>query len=51
MPMKQLISVEASKFHVAHASAQRIVNKTFWKVKVGDVDRTRGFHCANVLGS
>jgi hypothetical protein len=42
---------KVNKFHATHLNAQIIVNKTFWEVKVGDVDRSSGFHCANVLGN
>ncbi len=42
---------KSNKFHATHMNARRIVNKTFWEVKVSDADRSSGFHCAIVLGN
>ncbi len=34
---------------MTHENAKRIVNQTFWEIKVGDVDRTRDFNCATIV--
>ncbi len=43
-----LLQCEVNKFHVTHPNARKIMNKTFQQVKVGDVDKSSGFHCAIV---
>jgi len=45
------LQTKANKFHAAKENAQIKVNKTLWEVKVGDVDKSKGFHCQIIVGS
>ncbi len=45
------LKFEANKFHVAHPHAQQHINKFFYKVKVGDIDRSRTYECEIVMGN
>jgi len=45
------LKLEANKHHATHANARRQINKFFWNVKVGDVDRSKPFNCETIYGS
>ncbi len=45
------LQLESNKFHAAHPNVNRIVNKIFWEVNVGDVDRSSPFHWSTIIGS
>jgi hypothetical protein len=42
---------ESNKFHAFHLTARYVVNKYFWEVKEGDIDKTRAFECSIIKGS
>ncbi len=46
-----LLQSKANKFHAAKKNAQIKMNKTLWEVKVGDVDKSKGFHCQTIAGN
>jgi hypothetical protein len=45
------LQLESNKYHVVHPNVQMKVNKTFWEVNVGYVDKSHDFHCQIVVGS
>jgi hypothetical protein len=45
------LRVKSNKYHASHPCVRRVVNKYFWEVKEGDIDRTKVHDCATVKGS
>lgn len=37
--------------HAAYASTRQQMQRVFWKIKIGDVNRDHGFNCRIVSGS
>jgi len=49
--MVQFLRAKSNKQHDAHVIVRRNVNKWFWEVKVGDVDRSKSWEYENLIGS
>lgn len=47
----QFLKSEFNKYHAAHAFAKKQVNKLFWEIKVGDVDKSKGWECETLNGN
>ncbi len=49
----QFLVSEFNKYHVAYAYAfaKKQANKLFWEIKVGDVDRSKGWECETLNGN
>lgn len=47
----QFLKSKCNKYHVAYPSTRKHVNKFFWEVKVGDVDKSKGWECGTLNGS
>jgi hypothetical protein len=47
----KFLIVEINKYHVAHPKARREINKFFWNVNIGEVDKSKSFDCETVCGN
>ncbi len=45
------LKFEVNKYHVAHPNAQQHINKFFYEVKIGDIDRNKSFEYETMKGS
>jgi hypothetical protein len=45
------LRAESNKFHASHLIARKVVNKYFWEVEEGDIDRAWTFECSTIKGS
>jgi hypothetical protein len=45
------LKFEANKFHVAHPHIQQRINKFFYEMRMGNIDRSRNYECEIIKGS
>ncbi len=47
----KFLKSKANKQHVVHPNVRKKINKFFWHVKVGEVDKSKSFDCETIYGS
>jgi hypothetical protein len=45
------LTTKNNKYHVAHPTTHKNINKLFWDVKVGEVDKSKPFNYETIRGN